>query len=152
MLIDCRVYKFSCFLCRYNPSCDALYAPKSICLIMQQPFISAAEIYLRELHKIAVNEADLPLHTESSVYNILFEVPAPPPGRMLRFMCGGISVTSQQPSTDELPLLDYSIKELFLTLGIENVVDLYTCVLLEHQILLLGSGMICAIIYSYYDM
>lgn len=109
---------------------------------MQQPFISSAEAYLRELHKIALIEADLPLHTESSVYNLLFEVPSPPSGRTLRFTCGSMSITSQQPHTDELPLLDYSIKELFLTLGIENVVDLYTCVLLEHQILLVGSGKI----------
>ena len=107
---------------------------------MQQPFISAAEAYLRELHKISMNEIDLTLYTESFVYNILFEVPTPPPGRTLRFSCGGASITSQQPNIDELPLLDYSIKELFLTLGIENVVDLYTCVLLEHQILLVGSG------------
>ena len=107
---------------------------------MQQPFISAAETFLRELHKIAMNEIDLALQTESFVYNVLFEVPAPPPGRTLRFSCGGVSITSQQPNIDELPLLDYSIKEVFLTLGIENVVDLYTCVLLEHQILLVGSG------------
>ena len=119
---------------------DILYCPKCLCLIMQQPFISAAEACLRELYKIAMNEVDLPLYTESFVYNILFEVPAPPPGRNLRFKCGGASITSQQPNSDELPLLDYSIKELFLTLGIENVVDLYTCVLLEHQILLVGSG------------
>ena len=119
---------------------DTLYCPKCICLIMQQPFVTGAEAYLQELHKISMNEDGLPLHTESSVYNVLFEVPAPPPGRTLRFSCGGVSITSQQPNADELPLLDYSIKELFLTLGIENVVDLYTCVLLEHQILLVGSG------------
>ena len=126
--------------------CDTLYCPKCICLVMQQPFISAAETYLRELHRISMNEIDLTLHTESFVYNILFEVPTPPPGRTLRFTCGGASITSQQPNIDELPLLDYSIKELFLTLGIENVVDLYTCVLLEHQILLVGSGILMSCI------
>ena len=107
---------------------------------MQQPFIAAAEMYLHELYKSALKEADSTLHLESYVYNLLFEVPAPPPGRTLRFSCGGTAITCQQPNMDELPLFDYALKDMFLTLGIENVVDLYTCVLLEHQVLLVGSG------------
>eukprot|EP00794_Sanderia_malayensis_P012905 gene12905-14235_t len=126
---------------RYDPSQDTLYCSKCICLIMQKPFVTAAKSFLRELLQIGHNEIDMALHTESYVYNILYEVPVPPPGRTLRFSCGGASITTQQPNVDELPLFDYSMKELFLTLGIENVVDLYTCLLLEHQILIVGSDL-----------
>ena len=107
---------------------------------MQQPFVTAANAYLKELLRIGYNEIGMPLHTESYIYNILYEVPLPPAGRTLRFTCGGASITAQQPSVEELPLFDYSMKDVFLTLGVENVVDLYTCVLLEHQILMVGSS------------
>lgn len=41
---------------------------------------------------------------------------------------------------EELPLLDYSLRVMFSTLGVECVVQLFTCVLLEHQVLLRSSG------------
>lgn len=41
---------------------------------------------------------------------------------------------------DELPLLDYPLRAMFSTLGVECVVQLFTCVLLEHQVLLRSSG------------
>lgn len=41
---------------------------------------------------------------------------------------------------DELPLLDYPLRVMFSTLGVECVVQLFTCVLLEHQVLLRSSG------------
>lgn len=41
---------------------------------------------------------------------------------------------------EELPLLDYSLRAMFSTLGVECVVQLFTCVLLEHQVLLRSSG------------
>lgn len=41
---------------------------------------------------------------------------------------------------EELPLLDYPLRVMFSTLGVECVVQLFTCVLLEHQVLLRSSG------------
>lgn len=46
---------------------------------------------------------------------------------------------------DELPLLDYPLRVMFSTLGVECVVQLFTCVLLEHQVLLRSSGEISQI-------
>lgn len=42
--------------------------------------------------------------------------------------------------TQELPLFDFSLYELFKLLGIDTVVEVFKCVLLEHQILLYSSG------------
>lgn len=44
---------------------------------------------------------------------------------------------------EELPLLDYPLRVMFSTLGVECVVQLFTCVLLEHQVLLRSSGKCC---------
>ena len=40
----------------------------------------------------------------------------------------------------ELPLCDYSFRELFELLGIRTIVRLLTCLLLEHQVLLKSSS------------
>lgn len=42
--------------------------------------------------------------------------------------------------TGELPFFDYSFRELFTTLGLENCISLFTSVLFENQILLCSQG------------
>ena len=135
---------------KYDPESDVLFVAKCLCLVMQHPFVSAAKSYLLGLLDICLQESELDLMIESYIYNILYEVPPPPPGRTMRFTCSGNPVTVQNPTLDELPLFDYSMKEVILTLGIENVVDLFTCVLLEHQILMVSAGklMLCLCMLS----
>lgn len=40
----------------------------------------------------------------------------------------------------ELPFFEYSYQTLFTTLGVDNVILLYTSVLLENQVLLFSAG------------
>ena len=119
---------------------DTLLVSKSICIIMPLPFISAGKGFLEQMYCAVQNEKNLPLPLESYIYNLLFEVPLPPAGKTMRFNCCELSFTCQRPGVNELPLFDYSFKELFALLGVENVVKLFTCTLLEQQILLLSSG------------
>ena len=119
---------------------DTLLVSKSICIILPLPFISAGKGFLEQMYYAAQNEESLPLPLESYIYNLLFEVPLPPPGKTMRFTCSEMSITCQRPSVNELPLFDYSYKELFTLLGVENIVKLFTCTLLEQQILLLSNG------------
>lgn len=46
----------------------------------------------------------------------------------------------QRPGPDELPLGDYPLGEAFSLLGVDNMVQLLTCVLLEMQVLLYSQG------------
>lgn len=124
----------------FDGSKDTLLVSKSICIIMPLPFISAGKEFLEQMYYAVQNEENLPLPLESYIYNLLFEVPLPPPGKTMRFNCSELSVTCQRPGVNELPLFDYSYKELFTLLGVENIVKLFTCTLLEQQILLLSSG------------
>lgn len=119
---------------------DTLLVSKSICIIMPLPFISAGKGFLEQMYYAVQNEENLPLSLESYIYNLLFEVPLPPAGKTMRFNSCELSITCQRPGVNELPLFDYSFKELFTLLGVENVVKLFTCTLLEQQILLLSSG------------
>lgn len=85
---------------------------------------------------------------ESYVYNILYEVMLPQPGKSIRIYLPpseahlpALALTLQRPDTrSELPLLDFPLRLLFTYLGVECVIQLLTCVLLENQVLLRSNG------------
>lgn len=85
------------------------------------------------------------LSLESCIYNLLYEVTVPQPGRSLSFVCyPDTRVTIQRPSSiEELPLFDFPLSEMFNLLGVDIVIQLFTCLLLENQILLCSSGNVC---------
>ncbi|XP_022250655.1 DENN domain-containing protein 5A-like isoform X3 [Limulus polyphemus] len=120
----------------YDVIRDTLYVTKCICLITQLPIIVACRSFLEGLYSLVASQDPPQLPLECYVYNILYEVPLPPPGRSLKFSCCGQSVMCQRPGTGELPLFEYSLREFFHTLGVVNAVKLFSCVLLENQVLL----------------
>ncbi|XP_014833348.1 PREDICTED: DENN domain-containing protein 5A isoform X1 [Poecilia mexicana] len=120
----------------YDISRDTLYVSKCICLITPMAFAQACRKVLEQLHQAVTSPQPPPLPLESYIYNILYEVPLPPSGRSLKFSGVYGPVVCQRPSTSELPLFDFAISEMFNLLGVENVLQLFTCALLELQILL----------------
>ncbi|XP_041113197.1 DENN domain-containing protein 5B-like isoform X4 [Polyodon spathula] len=120
----------------YNMSRDTLYVSKALCLITPLPFMQACRKFLTQLHRAVSSQQPPPLPLESYIHNILYEVPLPPPGRSLKFHGVYEPIVCQRPSPSELPLADYSLKQVFELLGVENLVQVFTCVLLEMQILL----------------
>jgi hypothetical protein len=87
----------------------------------------------------------LGLPFEAHLYNILHELHIPSPTlshSVLKFNVGERPLTVWQPSINDndLPLLDFNLLDFFSLLNVEGVVDLVTCALLEHQIILKSSG------------
>ncbi|XP_053304823.1 DENN domain-containing protein 5A isoform X2 [Spea bombifrons] len=132
---DCNVTKLQRFN-SYDISRDTLYVSKCICLIAPMSFMTACKKVLEQLHRAVTSAQPPPLPLESYIYNILYEVPLPPAGRSLKFSGVYVPIVCQRPSTNELPLFDFPVQEVFELLGVENVVQLFTCALLEFQILL----------------
>lgn len=72
----------------------------------------------------------------------------PQPGKSIRIYLppeeahlSAVVLTLQRPDpTCELPLLDFPLRLLFTYLGVECVIQLLTCVLLENQVLLRSNG------------
>ncbi|XP_075973016.1 DENN domain containing pinstripe isoform X1 [Anticarsia gemmatalis] len=131
----------------YDIAKDKLYVAKSIALICQYPYVRVAQLFLENLFRSLPRQPGPGLSPESYVYNLLYEVPVPLPGQALRLYVppsephlDPIPVVIRMPNLpDELPLLDYPLRVMFATLGVECVVQLFTCVLLEHQVLLRSS-------------
>ncbi|XP_058511728.1 DENN domain-containing protein 5B isoform X2 [Ochotona princeps] len=120
----------------YDINRDTLYVSKSICLITPLPFMQACKKFLLQLYQAVTSQQPPPLPLESYIHNILYEVPLPPPGRSLKFYGVYEPVICQRPGPNELPLSDYPLREAVELLGLENLVQVFTCVLLEMQILL----------------
>ncbi len=139
-----RIVSLNSTLCKqskasYNIMKDSLYAPKCICLISQQPFNRTFRKILVNLFQMVEQHDLLGLSLESHLYNLIYQMPMPIDGKLLRFHVGCRPVDVYMPDYSngrELPLLDYDLFEFFRLLGIQNAVNLFMATLLEHQILL----------------
>lgn len=124
----------------FDPTRDTLYVSKALCLFTPLPFLQAARQFLSQLHQAVVSHTPPPLPLESYIHNILYEVPLPPPGRSLRFHGVQGHIVCQRPGPGELPMGEYPLGEAFSLLGVDNMVKLLTCALLETQVLLYSQG------------
>ncbi|KAK7896197.1 hypothetical protein WMY93_021522 [Mugilogobius chulae] len=120
----------------YDASKDTLYVSKALCLLTPLPFLQASRQFLSQLHQAVASNTAPPLPLESYIHNILYEVPLPPPGRSLRFHGVQGPILCQRPGPGELPLGEFPLGEAFCLLGVDNMVQLLTCALLETQVLL----------------
>uniref|UniRef100_A0A8C4FDV1 DENN domain-containing protein 5B n=1 Tax=Dicentrarchus labrax TaxID=13489 RepID=A0A8C4FDV1_DICLA len=120
----------------FDPARDTLYVSKALCIFTPLPFLQAARQFLSQLHQAVTSHTPPPLPLESYIHNILYEVPLPPPGRSLRFHGVQGPIICQRPGPGELPLGEYPLGEAFSLLGVDNMVQLFTCALLETQVLL----------------
>lgn len=124
----------------YDINKDILYVTKCLCLITPLPTVVACRKFLKNLYEVYLLGDRMPLPLESYVYNILYEVPLPPIGRSVKFDCVRLEFLCQRPGSIELPFFEYSFQELFSIMGVDNVVQLFTCVLMENQILICSDG------------
>lgn len=127
----------------YDMQKDTLYVTKSITLICQFPYAHVAEVFLTNLYKCLPRSPGARLSLESYIYNILYDVKVPDYGKSIRIYLppeqpsqSPINTILQRPKITELPLLDFPLRLLFSYLGVECVIELFTCVLLENQVLL----------------
>ena len=71
----------------FDPNTDKLYAPKCLCFMTCKPIVRPCRAYLEQLHAVTTGgkQATGGLPVESFVYNILYEVPLPMPGKTTKF-------------------------------------------------------------------
>ncbi|VDM96342.1 unnamed protein product [Thelazia callipaeda] len=134
----------------YDSGNSRLYMAKCICLISRIPFVSAGERLLTALHSVFTSEIQPPqLPLESYIYWILNEVPLPAPGSTLKLCLDQIDIVLQRPGPNELPFFDYAIGSLFNLLTVDKFLRLFTCFLLEHQIILCSRKSLCALAFPF---
>ena len=125
----------------YNMFRDQLYAPKCICVLSQAPLYRAFRHILATLYDMAAHTDLLGLGLESHLHNLVYELPMPQPGRLLKFSVGCLPALVHMPDcyradSPELPLCDLDMFDFFSLFAIPDIVSFYIAALLEHQILL----------------
>ncbi|KAK3766868.1 hypothetical protein RRG08_052011 [Elysia crispata] len=123
----------------FDASRDKLFVSKCISLITPLPFVRSCQQLLQQLYEAAQKPSQLAMTLESYVFNLIYDVPLPPCGCSMKFFgCSG-PVCVLRPSVGGLPLFDFSLYDMFKLLGVSKIVQLFKCVLLEHQVLLYSS-------------
>ncbi|CAL8078926.1 unnamed protein product [Orchesella dallaii] len=125
----------------YDSSKDTLYVTKAIALICPLPYVQAAQRFLTGIFKYLRRRSDEDISLESYVYHLLYYVPLPPPSRSVKLTYFGDSITCPRPKSSELPLFDYFMSDLFRLLDLDSFLQLFTCVLLENQVLLYSKDL-----------
>lgn len=121
----------------YDQGKDTLYVSKAVSLITPLPFVQAAQQFLTGLYKQAMGRSGEEMSVESFIYHLLYHVPLPPPSRSVQLSYWGQALTCYRPNKrNQLPLCDYLVSDLLKLLDLPSFIQLFTCVLLENQVLL----------------
>ncbi|XP_065844490.1 DENN domain-containing protein 5A-like [Oscarella lobularis] len=119
---------------------ERLYVTQCIALLSSLPFVWPHEQYLTSLYELSASNPDMTsLPIESYIHNLLYAVPLPPPGRSMQFFAPSGLITCTRPGRENLPLLDFPLRCLFEQFSVEKILLIYTCLLLEHQILFVAD-------------
>ena len=118
----------------------SLCVQKCICFTSSFPHVSPLKQYLLQLHKTTIGGQKLSLPFETYLSNLLHDVPAPLPGKSIQFHGPLSKLTCKMPGTLDFPLCDYSLLSLVQKIGLKNLVRVFTCVLLEHQLLIKSAS------------
>ncbi|XP_056642345.1 DENN domain-containing protein 5B [Diorhabda sublineata] len=130
----------------YDICKDKLYVSKSIGIISQCGYVYAMRVFLENLYRCVPKHSNMTnsLSLESYVFNLLYEVQLPAPGKSLlvhlppadpHLPLSNVIIQNTLPPY-ELPHHDYPLRLMFLWLGVDIIVQLFTCLLLEYQVLL----------------
>ncbi len=76
---------------------DKLYGTKCISVISQLPLVNTYEKMLRGLLELIQSPEPPPLPLESYIFNMIYEIPLPPPGRSMKITTYTQNVICQRP-------------------------------------------------------
>ncbi|PAA49198.1 hypothetical protein BOX15_Mlig016023g1, partial [Macrostomum lignano] len=123
----------------YSETSDRLFAAKAVGLLTRAPLLHSLEHWLWDLLSAVRWPRPPPLPLESYVYNLLFEVPLPPAGRSVAFRGVYRDLLAHSPGQHELPPFEFSLRHLVDMLQLDNLLQVYTCVLLEYRVVLFSE-------------
>ena len=109
------------------------YRPKALVLLSHYPFYNLFRILLFQLYRISLSSCPLPFDRYLS--NI-FEIPLPPHGviEVLYTSLPECPLLLYRPPRNQLPMIDYSFRPLFMSLSVDNILLIFSFILHEHKV------------------
>ncbi|KAK7369972.1 hypothetical protein VNO80_12020 [Phaseolus coccineus] len=135
------------------------YADKCICLVSRLPSFSVLRSALEEIFTLCFSSKGSSKPLWDVIAHMVSSVPLPTPGKeRVLFAIESCLLSVEAPPNDWLPHADISFLPIVQCLDVDNLVRLFTAVLLERRILLrankyslltLASEAICHLIYPF---
>ncbi|KAK8472841.1 hypothetical protein PHAVU_002G315300 [Phaseolus vulgaris] len=135
------------------------YADKCICLVSRLPSFSILRSALEEIFTLCFSSKGSSKPLWDVIAHMVSSVPLPTPGKeRVLFAIESCLLSVEAPPNDSLPHADISFLPIVQCLDVDNLVRLFTAVLLERRILLrankyslltLASEAICHLIYPF---
>eukprot|EP01018_Ginkgo_biloba_P036033 Gb_36258 [translate_table: standard] len=135
------------------------FVDKCICLVSHSPSFQALREASEELFRLCFSPAGCSKPLWEIITHMVLNVPLPSPGKnCILFSIENYLLSVEAPPKDGLPHADISFQPLVQCLDVDNVIQLFTAVLLEKRILLrankyslltLVSEAICHLIYPF---
>ena len=112
-----------------------VYAAKGLCVVSKYPFLFQFRTFLRQIYRISMSTAPVPL--EKYVSNFCGETPAPPRGVIqVVINVADTTIVLRRPPVNKLPQIgDYCLEILFSRLSVDKVVLIWRLLLLEVKII-----------------
>lgn len=138
---------------------ENLYADKCICLVSRSPSFQVLRDALEELFILCFSPVGSSKPLWEVIAYMVSNVPLPTPGKdRVLFAIENCLLSVEAPPKEALPHADISFQPLVQCLDVDNLIKLFTAVLLERRILLrsnkytlltLVSEAICHLIYPF---
>jgi hypothetical protein len=119
-------------------ACNKVYMPKAICLVSHWPYIDNYREILKQIYRLHISSTEIPL--ERIICNLVQEVPLPDQGvTSVQYDIGNYSIVFSRPPPKYFPLVqDKCFEFLFRALRFDDVIILWSCVMLERKLLLIS--------------
>lgn len=135
------------------------FADKCICLVSRSPSFRVLKNALEELFALCFSESGSSKPLWDIIAYLVSNIPLPTPGKdRVLFSVENCLLSVEAPPKDALPHADISLQPLVQCLDVDNLISLFTAVLLERRILLrsnkysiltLVSEAICHLIFPF---
>lgn len=115
-----------------------VYVPKAICLSSYYPFLDNYSDLLRHIYQVSLSPSPYPL--ERLIANILQDLPEPGRGTIeVQYSLPSKVLTFARPSLKAIWPLNHC-ETLFSLLKVETIIQVWSCLMLERQVLLHSSN------------
>jgi hypothetical protein len=117
-----------------------VYSPRALCIVSKYPFLRQFDSFLKQLVRIALSSAPVPI--ERYIANFCAETPVPPRGMTsVHITVADIPLHFQRPPPNNLPMIDTNcFLLLFRSLNIKNIIKTWSLLMCEQKIVLCSAS------------
>lgn len=120
-----------------------IFIPKALCLLSRYPFYDYFSEIIEDLYSATRNY--MVNVVEAYINKLVLECPAPPRGlvkvKLEKYSRPGKFMELSQPPINELPFVNTQFFDtLFRNLTVDNIVQIYTHLLVEKPVIIVGSN------------